>query len=222
MSYPLVGLLDEARRLAHAGARSNEENEVLKTALQNFIQRPLSGKTEEHTELFSKMSTRISEVGLSQKVFKYLHNRGVVFVGEAYMLRIEGKSGKGYPMRPDVFGELEEKLRLPQSTRSLTAGWRPPYWEEPTFIKALNGAPETYGEVPIWKDGKRYHWFKGTTMGEFLIRCRQSRNRPHSPSYCDGRNRYNPAMETLQKQIATGNLHAAAIIPPDWEPPKAP
>jgi len=228
MRKSIEELLTEAAQLVTTNARSAEKNSELKLALQTFISVPpaptielIKNEIDVRTlHRLEKFSLQIELAGLSERVTRYLRERGVMYVAEIYLLSF---AGPGQVNRPNVLGELQAKMDLEKTIRPSTEGWQPPYWENPTFIPTLDSPLENYSGGPIWKPNEIPSWWSGSCIGEYLISRRSSDYMTgHHALKCDGRTSYTIGrMPMLQNALRKGNLHAAAIIPSDWKPPKA-
>lgn len=231
----LAALFSTAVTLIQKRARSERMVEILLHAFQLFKEdRLLEAVAKELHQTFltpdklqRALSLRIDDVtGFPADLRQYLAKRGVRYVGEIYKLYWD-KRGKGtLDTRKQVMDFLTIELLLPESV-NVDHEWRPPYWDNPHFLAALN---RPVGEVVNNNDYHRYSGGWGSDPeGHAAFLSTRMRYLHYKGVHCGGQYLHYPKskdkywgvgqLKDVQHTLESNcGLWAAALIPPDWKP----
>lgn len=216
----IVDLCRVAPRLAANGKRSPGMVEQLRLSLTDFcenrlpiIQKPfppkrkaLSGK-----RLFSKLSTPLENAVTNPLLARYCRRVGAVYVGELYLVASEPRSKVSRLIK----SFLVEQLALSATLDPLKTGWRPPYWDNQKFRELLDASLWSLFEgksdptSPSWKLWEKLYENGTFRLGDLLGKGKRMR-----ASW----------LHYWQREFQKAKLgvHAAAIVPPDWQSPPNP
>jgi hypothetical protein len=216
----LATLFATAITLIQKGVRSDRMAETLLNALQLFKENRLAGvvsiepgRTGMLPDNFQQLlSLKISDLPLSTKGAKqFLIRHGIHYLGEVYAVHPGPKQAK------KSIAELEEYLLsvgLPLNLDPISAGWIPPYWNDPTVREALDRPVFTQSGRNFERLAHDCHESGSHYLGQVIadwpvayLRRRGFRSLARREEFLEG-------------DAARAGLHGAMFVPTDWTPPK--
>lgn len=219
-----AALLEErsviAQRKIKNGEASPELIRLLLDALEGFNDGTLTSvacRRDVPVTVMTRYNLPVTELALGREDTRKLLACGIRHIGELYYVHFN-KDPSTRRLNRRIFEWMMKQFDLPPTgSDPLRRGWRPPYWNDPHFLSALNlplleclKDPETKA-IPPWPLKAQKHHSEGTHyLGQLLQELAARRTLGK--------------LKNLQSRLTTTAAWAGALLPPDWvalseEPP---